>query len=217
MAAIRSKNTKPELALRAALRDKGVTGYRVHKADLPGRPDIAFTRWKVAVFVDGVFWHGHPDHWNPATASSDYWRQKIAGNIERDRLADEELTRRGWRVIRIWDVDIRNDLEDSVNRVLTALKSVGRTTPTQRPPPFDQRRMKQSPQEHRRFQQAFPIGSRGQGRGSGPGQQRGLKYGTVRPRTSSSDTLCPAISLATVSRTHEATGSRRRDHRAGSA
>ncbi|MDH3048675.1 DNA mismatch endonuclease Vsr [Gordonia sp. 135] len=129
MAAIRSKNTKPELALRAALRNEGVTGYRIHKADLPGRPDIAFTRWKVAVFVDGVFWHGHPDHWNPETASSDYWRQKIARNIQRDRLADEELARNGWKVVRIWDTEIRDDLYGSVSKVLATLRSVGRFTP----------------------------------------------------------------------------------------
>ncbi|TSD93028.1 very short patch repair endonuclease [Gordonia rubripertincta] len=128
MAAIRSKNTKPELALRAA-RNEGVTGYRIHKADLPGRPDIAFTRWKVAVFVDGVFWHGHPDHWNPETASSDYWRQKIARNIQRDRLADEELARNGWKVVRIWDTEIRDDLYGSVSKVLATLRSVGRFTP----------------------------------------------------------------------------------------
>ncbi len=61
MAAIRSKNTKPELALRKALREVGATGYRLHRKDVPGRPDLAFIRWKVAVFVDGVFfWHGHP-------------------------------------------------------------------------------------------------------------------------------------------------------------
>ncbi len=63
MAAIRSKDTKPELAMRAALRRAGATGYRLHRRDIPGRPDAAFIRWKVAVFVDGAFWHGHPDHW----------------------------------------------------------------------------------------------------------------------------------------------------------
>ncbi|WP_083207452.1 hypothetical protein [Gordonia sp. UCD-TK1] len=92
----------------------------------PGRPDIAFTRWRVAVFVDGVFWHGHPEHWNPETASSDYWRQKIARNVQRDRQVDAELARNGWEVVRIWDLDVRDDLDASVNRVLSALRSAGK-------------------------------------------------------------------------------------------
>jgi DNA mismatch endonuclease (patch repair protein) len=90
MAAIRSTNTGPERALRAALRERGATGYRIHLRSLPGRPDVAFTRWKVAVFVDGAFWHGHPDHFNPATAT-EYWRDKIKRTQERDRQADEAL------------------------------------------------------------------------------------------------------------------------------
>ena len=69
MAAIRSKNTGSELALRAALRAAGATGYRVHFKGLLSRPDVVFTRWKVAVFVDGAFWHGHPDHFDPARAA----------------------------------------------------------------------------------------------------------------------------------------------------
>lgn len=126
MAAIKSKDTKPELALRSALRRAGATGYRVHRRDLPGRPDVAFIRWKVAVFVDGVFWHGHPDHWNPDTAASDYWRQKMVRNTERDRAADLALAERGWRVIRVWDVDVRDHLDDCVEKVLHALSDSGK-------------------------------------------------------------------------------------------
>lgn len=129
MAAIRSKDTKPELALRAALRAAGVTGYRVHRMDIPGRPDLAFIRWKVAVFVDGVFWHGHPDHFDPDRASSDYWRQKIARNIERDRQADSLLTERGWRVVRVWDLDVRDRLDLCVHQVVQALRQAGKTLP----------------------------------------------------------------------------------------
>jgi DNA mismatch endonuclease, patch repair protein len=125
MAAIRAMNTKPELALRAALREAGATGYRLHRRDLPGRPDAAFIRWKVAVFVDGVFWHGHPDHWNPETASSDYWRTKIARNIERDRLADAALHDMGWTVVRMWDQEVKEDLESCVRAVTAALTARG--------------------------------------------------------------------------------------------
>jgi DNA mismatch endonuclease (patch repair protein) len=124
MAAIRSKDTKPELALRAALRASGATGYRLHVRDLPGRPDIAFTRWKVAVFVDGVFWHGHPDHFDPDRAT-EYWRAKIARNQERDRAADAAMAASGWQVIRVWDQDVRADLPACVAVVLEALEAAG--------------------------------------------------------------------------------------------
>ncbi|GFG87764.1 DNA glycosylase [Mycolicibacter algericus DSM 45454] len=125
MAAIRAKDTKPELALRAALRRAGATGYRLHRKDIPGSPDLSFIRWKVAVFVDGVFWHGHPDHWNPETASSDYWRTKIARNIERDRAADSALREMGWSVVRVWDQDVKNDLDGCVRLVTNAMKTTG--------------------------------------------------------------------------------------------
>lgn len=125
MAAIRAKNTKPELALRAALREAGATGYRLHRKDIPGRPDVAFIRWGVAVFVDGVFWHGHPDHWNPEKASSDYWRTKIARNIERDRTADVALTEMGWTVIRMWDQEVKADVAECARRITAALSARG--------------------------------------------------------------------------------------------
>jgi DNA mismatch endonuclease (patch repair protein) len=129
MAAIRAKNTKPELALRKALRSAGATGYRLHRQDIPGRPDLCFIRWKVAVFVDGVFWHGHPHHWNPEKASSDYWRTKIARNIERDRAADAALRDMGWRVVRMWDQDVKANISDCVDRVRQALSASGWESP----------------------------------------------------------------------------------------
>ncbi|MEW1952306.1 DNA mismatch endonuclease Vsr [Terrabacter sp. NPDC080008] len=129
MAAIRSKDTKPELALRAALRAAGATGYRLHRKDIPGRPDVTFIRWRVAVFVDGVFWHGHPDYWDPAKAASDYWRLKIAGNIERDRAADAALANLGWRVVRVWDIDVREHLEECVQEIMGALRDAGKSLP----------------------------------------------------------------------------------------
>jgi DNA mismatch endonuclease, patch repair protein len=129
MAAIRSTNTKPELALRKALREAGATGYRLHRKDIPGRPDVVFIRWRVAVFVDGVFWHGHPDHWNPDKASSDYWRTKIARNIERDRAADVALRELGWCVVRMWDQDVKRDIAACANQVLAALAASGWVVP----------------------------------------------------------------------------------------
>jgi DNA mismatch endonuclease (patch repair protein) len=124
MSSIRSANTKPELALREALRSAGATGYRLHLRSLAGRPDIAYTRWKVAVFVDGAFWHGHPDHFNPERAS-DYWRSKIAGNKDRDRRADQALVAAGWHVLRCWDFDVKGDVDAVCCRVLDALARAG--------------------------------------------------------------------------------------------
>jgi DNA mismatch endonuclease (patch repair protein) len=117
MSRIRSRDTKPEIALRQALWAAGARGWRVHTKRLPGRPDIAFTRWRVAVFVDGAFWHGHPDYFTPGKSGA-YWDAKMERNKERDRLANEALAALGWTVIRLWDFEIESDLVACVDRVL---------------------------------------------------------------------------------------------------
>jgi DNA mismatch endonuclease (patch repair protein) len=128
MSRIRSKNTKPELALRRALWGQGVRGWRCHPKAVPGKPDLAFTRWRVAVFVDGCFWHGHPDFFTPGKSGA-YWDAKIARTQERDRLANEALTAAGWAVIRLWDFDVEDDLDACVTRVLGALASARAAAP----------------------------------------------------------------------------------------
>jgi DNA mismatch endonuclease, patch repair protein len=120
MSRIRSKNTKPELALRRALWEQGVRGWRVHAKAIPGKPDLAFTRWRVAVFVDGCFWHGHPDFFTPGKSGA-YWDAKIARTQERDRIANETLVAAGWSVLRFWDFDVEGDLQSCVDGVLAAL------------------------------------------------------------------------------------------------
>ncbi|TDB75210.1 very short patch repair endonuclease [Micromonospora sp. KC723] len=129
MAAIRSKNTKPEIALRASLRLVGATGYRLHAKLLPGKPDIAFTRWKIAIFVDGAFWHGHPEHFQPETAS-EYWKMKIANTQRRDRIATESLAAADWTVLRFWDFEVKDDIQRVTNSVLEALKRAGWSPPS---------------------------------------------------------------------------------------
>lgn len=119
MAAIRSKNTKPELLLRKALRARGHVGYRLHARGLPGKPDVVFGR-RVAVFVDGGFWHGHPKRWTAGRYGA-YWDEKIARNQERDRQVDAELAALGWHVVRVWDFDLRRDLDAAVRAVEAAL------------------------------------------------------------------------------------------------
>ncbi|GAB2616825.1 very short patch repair endonuclease [Kribbella endophytica] len=117
MQAIRRTNTKPEVDLRSALhRD----GYRFRK-DLSiytslrrVRPDIVFTARKVAVFVDGCFWHCCPIHGRQPTVNSGYWSPKLQRNVERDRLADTALHEDGWSVVRIWE---HESIEEAVRMV----------------------------------------------------------------------------------------------------
>lgn len=128
MARIRSKDTKPEMAIRQGLFALGFRGWRCHTRALPGRPDVAFTRWRVAVFVDGAFWHGHPDHFTFGKSGA-YWDAKIARTQERDRLANEELRSRGWIVLRFWDFEIRDDPAVCLARIVAALEKAGRPVP----------------------------------------------------------------------------------------
>jgi len=124
MASIKKTDTKPELALRRALWQAGVRGWRCHTR-VPGRPDIAFTRWRVAVFVDGVWWHGHPSH-HPRGRRGPYWDQKINGNMARDLRVNEQLREAGWKVIRVWDLDVLRDPDRAVSDILDALVAAGR-------------------------------------------------------------------------------------------
>ncbi|MFC4631771.1 very short patch repair endonuclease [Promicromonospora alba] len=105
MSIARRKDTKPELDLRQVLHSRGMR-YRV-VYPVPGRPrrsiDVAFTRVKVAVFVDGCFWHMCPDHRAQPRTNSDWWKVKFARNVARDRETDQHLTSLGWTVLRFWE------------------------------------------------------------------------------------------------------------------
>lgn len=123
MSAVKSKDTRPELKLRKALWHEGLR-YRVNYKKLPGKPDIVFTKWKLVVFCDGDFWHGH--NWAIRGLSSlqeelegysQYWRDKITRNIERDEENNKSLRALGWTVIRIWESDIKQDLGGCVKVV----------------------------------------------------------------------------------------------------
>jgi DNA mismatch endonuclease, patch repair protein len=106
MKAIRRTNTKPELALRSALHALGYRYRKDFRLDLPARrvrPDIAFTGRKVAVFIDGCFWHACPEHGSKPKNNDWYWSPKLAGNVERDRAADAALVQAGWTVVRLWE------------------------------------------------------------------------------------------------------------------
>lgn len=120
MSQIRSKNTKPEIALRKALWHCGFR-YRV-KSSLPGRPDIVFSGSKTAIFVDGCFWHKCPDHFVYPKNRAKFWREKIEGNVQRDRRVDELLRTQGWFALRFWEHEIKQSPADCVQRVAKILE-----------------------------------------------------------------------------------------------
>ena len=109
MSRIRSKNTGPEIMLRRALFQKGLR-YKV-KSLLAGKPDIVFSTARVAIFVDGCFWHGCPDHSRSPKTNAEYWGPKIEKNILKDATATLSLVRDGWLVIRLWEHQIKDDVE----------------------------------------------------------------------------------------------------------
>jgi DNA mismatch endonuclease, patch repair protein len=121
MKANRRTDTKPELALRAALHALGYRYRKDFRLDLPlrrVRPDVAFTRRKVAVFIDGCFWHACPQHGSKPKSNEWYWSPKLAKNVERDRAADEALVQAGWTVVRLWE---HTPLADAVAVVVDAV------------------------------------------------------------------------------------------------
>ena len=126
MSLIRSKNTKPEIALRklvsAALYPSGYR-YRIHYRKLPGRPDIVFVSKKVAVFMDGAFWHGYQFKKRRKKLPKKYWVPKIEENMRRDRRNNAKLKKLGWKVVRIWEHDVKKKPIKVVERIIAALKA----------------------------------------------------------------------------------------------
>lgn len=119
MSHIRNKNTKAEVMLRRALWHQGVR-YRKNYSVLPGKPDIVINRCHIAIFVDGDFWHakGHQEHPGEQIGSNkEYWQKKLKRNVERDKEANDELTDMGWLVLRLWESDIKKDLQKCVGMI----------------------------------------------------------------------------------------------------
>lgn len=123
-----SEDTKPEVILRKELWHRGLR-YRKNVRELPGNPDIVFWGDKVAVFVDGDFWHGR--NWEERRkkledgANADYWVPKIKSNIERDKTVNEQLEQKGWHVVRMWGTDVKEAPVRAANRVEEAVGGTG--------------------------------------------------------------------------------------------
>ena len=120
MSRVRQRGTDLERRLRSALRARGLR-YRAN-IRLPGTPDIAIAEGKIAVFVDGCFWHGCPQHGTMPKSNRTFWRQKILRNRERDGEVDKALRGLGWKAIRVWEHDIKTSVANVVDKlsVLTA-------------------------------------------------------------------------------------------------
>ena len=117
----KKRDTRPEMALRSELHGRGArfrVNLRVHADGISVRPDVVFTRKKVAVFVDGCFWHGCPQHGNMPRRNADYWRQKLERNARRDALVTESLSADAWRVVRVWEQEPVSNAADVVMQVV---------------------------------------------------------------------------------------------------
>lgn len=109
MAAIKGSNTKPEVRVRSILHSMGYR-FRLHRKDLPGKPDIVLTKYRTVIFVHGCFWHCHDCRWGivvPKTRA-EFWADKRRGNVERDVRKTEALEALGWRVLRVWECQTRD-------------------------------------------------------------------------------------------------------------
>ena len=117
MSAIKSKNTKPEIAVRKLLHSMGYR-FRLHRKDLPGSPDIVLPKYKTVIFVHGCFWHRHENCKYASTPKTrqEFWNKKFNENINRDKINQENLSSKGWKIIIVWECEIK-DQDFDLNRL----------------------------------------------------------------------------------------------------
>jgi len=119
MSRVKGKNTKPEIIFKNALWHAGIR-YRSNKKNLPGKPDITFIKYKLVIFIDGSFWHGHDwvNRKSSIKSNRAFWIPKIERNMQRDREINAYYRSKGWTVIRFWDFEVKNELGICVNKVV---------------------------------------------------------------------------------------------------
>lgn len=123
MSKIRSKNTKPELLVRRFLHSRGFR-YRLHVKDLPGKPDIVLPKYKTIIFIHGCFWHGHEGcrYYVVPKTRTDWWLNKINGNIAKDKSSKELLISKGWKVLDVWECELKKaQINATLENLLTAI------------------------------------------------------------------------------------------------
>jgi len=121
MKRVKSTDTSIEIKLRKELWRNGVRGWRTHSKNVPGKPDIIFRKKKVAIFIDGCFWHGCPVCDRSPKSGNAYWENKISRNMARDRKYNELLINNGWLVIRLWEHEVTKDLTGCISKILAAI------------------------------------------------------------------------------------------------
>jgi len=121
MSRIRSKNTSPELKIRKALWADGIR-YRIHDKTVLGTPDISIKTKKIAVFIDGCFWHGCPSCYIKPKSNKLYWRKKLSYNKNRRKIVKDKLKADGWKIMEFWECNIRNKPERIVSKIKTKIK-----------------------------------------------------------------------------------------------
>lgn len=113
MSRIRGKNTKPEMLVRQKLFAAGFR-YRLNVKNLPGKPDLVFKKYKTAVFIHGCFWHGHEHcrYFVVPKTRTDFWMEKINGNVKRDHENERKLHEAGWQILTVWECQLKKNLVD---------------------------------------------------------------------------------------------------------
>lgn len=125
MRCIPSGGTKPEVAMRLALVRNGIKGWQMHCIELSGKPDFIFKKKRLAIFIDGCFWHGCVDCYRGPKSNKRYWNDKLRLNKARDRKNSKILLSQGWRILRLWEHQVRKATDDCIGEIkkLLSLKS----------------------------------------------------------------------------------------------
>lgn len=122
MSKIKGGDTTPEIILRKFLFSKGIRGYRVN-ANINGKPDLIFTKQKLAVFVDGCFWHKCPECFIKPKTNKKFWKEKLEGNVKRDKKVNYLLRKGGWKVLRLWEHEIKNNRDSCFRKISKELSN----------------------------------------------------------------------------------------------
>ncbi len=122
MSCVSGKNTKPELIVRSLLHNMGYR-FRLHRSDLPGKPDLTLPKYKKVIFVHGCFWHGHKDcqRSNRPTTNKKFWNEKLDKNIERDKENIRRINELGWGALVIWSCEVK-DIDQLKNKLISYLE-----------------------------------------------------------------------------------------------
>jgi DNA mismatch endonuclease, patch repair protein len=125
MSRIKGKNTKPEIILRSRLFKDGYR-FRIHRKDLPGKPDIVLSKYKTVIFVHGCFWHFHNDcrEGKIPSTNSEFWKEKLEKNVNKDEVNIQLLKNLGWNVMVIWEFEIEKNIEEAVKKIKIMIQEI---------------------------------------------------------------------------------------------